>query len=121
MLFAIAQAVLAARACGHAVLDGVYNRLDDAEGFAAECRQGRAFGCDGKTVIHPAQIGPANAAFSPTPDEIAEADAVIAAYARPENAARGAIALGARMVERLHLDMALALRAKADAIALKEC
>ncbi len=113
----LTQVVLAARAHGQAVLDGVFNAIHDTEGFAAECAQGRAFGFDGKTVVHPAQIAPANAAFSPTPEEIAEADAIIAAFARPENAERGVIALGQRMVERLHLDMALALRARADAIA----
>jgi citrate lyase subunit beta/citryl-CoA lyase len=112
----LTQAVLAGRAHGVAVLDGVFNAVHDAEGFAAECAQARAFGFDGKTVVHPSQVGPANAAFSPTPEEIAEADAVISAFARPENAGRGVIALGPRMVERLHLEMALALRAKADAI-----
>jgi citrate lyase subunit beta / citryl-CoA lyase len=116
----LSQAVLAARAHGVAVLDGVFNGIHDAEGFAAECAQARSFGFDGKTVVHPAQIAPANAAFSPTPGEIAEADAIIGAFADPRNAGRGVIALGNRMVERLHLDMALSLRARADAAAAKE-
>ncbi|MGL4240819.1 MAG: HpcH/HpaI aldolase/citrate lyase family protein, partial [Beijerinckiaceae bacterium] len=119
MQHALAQAVIAARAHGQIVLDGVYNRLDDSEGFEAECRQGRAFGFDGKTVIHPSQIGPANAVFGPTPEEIAEANAVIAAFAKPENAGKGVIGLGNRMVERLHLEMARDLRARADAIAAR--
>jgi citrate lyase subunit beta / citryl-CoA lyase len=117
MLAVLTHAVLAARAHGAAVLDGVFNRIGDAEGFDAECRQARAFGFDGKTVVHPSQIGPANAAFAPTEAEIAEADAIIAAFALPDNADRGVIALGSRMVERLHLDMAVALRARADLIA----
>jgi citrate lyase subunit beta / citryl-CoA lyase len=117
MLAVLTQTVLAARAHGVAILDGVYNHIGDLQGFEAECMQSRAFGFDGKTVIHPSQISPANAAFAPTAAEIAEADAVIAAFARPENAGRGVIALGSLMVERLHLDMAVALRAKADIIA----
>jgi citrate lyase subunit beta/citryl-CoA lyase len=115
----LAHAVLAGRAHGVAVLDGVFNAIHDAEGFSAECAQARAFGLDGKTIVHPSQIAPANAAFSPTPEEIADADVIIAAFARPENAGRGVIALGSRMVERLHLEMAMALRARADAIAAR--
>jgi citrate lyase subunit beta / citryl-CoA lyase len=117
MQFAMAQAVLAARAHGAAVLDGVYNTLGDADGFGAECQQGRAFGFNGKTLIHPDQIAPANAIFAPSAVEIAEADAIIAAFALPENSGKGVLSLGRRMVERLHLDMARALRAKADAVA----
>jgi citrate lyase subunit beta / citryl-CoA lyase len=116
----LSQAVIAARAHGVAVLDGVFNAIHDTAGFAAECTQARAFGFDGKTVVHPGQIGPANAAFSPSAAEIAEADAIIAAFADPRNAGRGVIALGARMVERLHLDMAVALRARADAITARD-
>ncbi len=94
-------------------------RLADAEGFEAECRQGRAFGFDGKTVVHPRQIGPANTIFGPADHEIAEAKAIVAAFALPENAGRGVIALGGRMVERLHLAMAEDLLARAAAIAEK--
>jgi citrate lyase subunit beta / citryl-CoA lyase len=115
----LTHAVLAARAHGVAVLDGVFNAIHDEEGFLGECAQARAFGFDGKTVVHPTQVAPANAAFSPTPAELAEADAIIAAFANPANAGRGVIALGSRMVERLHLDMALVLRARADAIAAR--
>jgi citrate lyase subunit beta / citryl-CoA lyase len=120
MLHVLSQAVLAARAHGVAVLDGVFNAIHDADGFAEECAQGRTFGFDGKTVVHPSQIGPSNTAFSPSAAEIAEADAIIAAFGDPRNAGRGVIALGSRMVERLHLEMALALRARADAIANKD-
>jgi len=113
MLAVLTAVVLAARAHGALVLDGVFNELADHEGFLAECRQGRAFGFDGKTVIHPSQIGPANAVFSPSPEEIAEARAVVAVFDRPENAGRGVAALGGRMVERLHLEMATAVLERA--------
>ncbi len=119
MLAVLTGAVLAARAHGAGVLDGVYNDLSDADGFLAECRQGRDFGFDGKTVVHPRQIGPANAVFGPGEGEIAEAGSIVAAFALPENAGKGVIALGGRMVERLHLAMAEEVLAKAAAIAEK--
>jgi citrate lyase subunit beta / citryl-CoA lyase len=120
MLSVLTGSVIAARASGVGILDGVFNDLADDAAFAAECAQARAFGFDGKTVIHPRQIGPANSVFSPSPEDIADARAVIEAFARPENASRGVIALSGRMVERLHLDMAIALVAKAAAIAARE-
>ncbi len=97
-------AVAAARAHGLAVLDGVHNELDDAEGFARQCRQAAELGFDGKTLIHPRQIAPCNAAFTPTADEVAWARRVVEAFGRPENRGRGAIGLDGRMVERLHLE-----------------
>lgn len=100
---ALALTVAAARAHGLAALDGVFNALDDEPGLAVEAAQGAAFGFDGKTLIHPSQIVPANAAFSPSADAIAAARAVVAAFADAANAGRGAIRLGDRMVERLHL------------------
>lgn len=100
------QIVLAARAHGLTVLDGVYNGLADADGYLAECRQGRALGFDGKTLIHPSQIDTANAIFGPSEAEIAEAKAVVAAFALPENADKGVIIVAGRMTERLHLAMA---------------
>ncbi len=116
MLSVLTASVISARAHGVGVLDGVFNSIADDDGFAAECRQGRAFGFDGKTVIHPRQIAPANAIFGPAEMEIAEAKAIVAAFADPDNAAKGVIALSGRMVERLHLEMASALLAKASAI-----
>lgn len=107
------QIVLAARAYRLDVLDGVYNDFRDAEGFLAECREGRAMGFDGKTVIHPAQIQPANAAFGIDPGKLAEARAIVAAFERPENANAGVINLDGRMVERLHAEMAAGLIEKA--------
>ena len=115
----LTQGVIAARAHGIAILDGVFNKIADEPGFEAECRQARQFGFDGKTVIHPRQIGPANAIFAPGTEEIAEAEAIVAAFRRPENAGKGVVALSGRMVERLHRDAAEALLAKAAAIAAK--
>jgi citrate lyase subunit beta / citryl-CoA lyase len=109
--------VAAARAFGLDILDGVYNDLGNADGFAAECAQGRDLGFDGKTLIHPAQIAPCNAAFSPPDEEVAWARKIIAAFDLPENAAHGVIQIDGRMVERLHADMARRTVAIADAIA----
>ncbi len=95
--------MLAARAHGLAALDGVYNRIDDPAGFEAECLQGASLGFDGKTVIHPSQIAPCNRAFGPTEAEIAWAREIVAAYAAPDAAAKGAIQLKGQLVERLHL------------------
>ncbi len=100
------QMVVAARAYGLTVLDGVCNALDDVDRLTAECAQGRMLGFDGKTLIHPSQIAPANTAFGPSSDEIAWARAVVAAFADPANAALGAIRLDGQMVERLHLAQA---------------
>jgi citrate lyase subunit beta / citryl-CoA lyase len=109
--------VAAARAFGLDVLDGVYNDLGNAEGFAAECQQARDLGFDGKTLIHPQQIAPCNAAFSPAPEEVEWARKIIAAFDVPENANKGVIQIDGRMVERLHADMARRTVAIADAIA----
>ena len=108
------QIVLAARAGGLDALDGVSNDFSDLGAFAVECGEGRNMGFDGKTLIHPAQIGPANAAFSPSDEDVAEALAIRAAFALPENATRGVISMDGKMVERLHLDQAERLLAKAD-------
>ena len=115
MLPWLMNCVAAARAYGLAILDGVYNELDDPEGFAAECRQARDLGFDGKTLIHPRQIAPCNAAFSPTPEELAWARKVIAAFDLAENADKGVVQIDGRMVERLHADMARQLVANAEA------
>jgi citrate lyase subunit beta/citryl-CoA lyase len=107
------QMVLAARAGGLDVLDGVSNDFRDPDAFSSECREARGMGFDGKTLIHPAQIAPANAAFSPSQEEIGQARRIRAAFARAENAGKGAIALDGRMVERLHLAQAERLLARA--------
>jgi citrate lyase subunit beta/citryl-CoA lyase len=100
------QMVLAARAHGLIALGGVFTGIGDEAGFAAECRQDAGFGMDGKTLIHPSQIAPANLAFSPSPEELAWAEAVVAAFAAPEATGKGALLLNGRMVERLHLAQA---------------
>ena len=106
----------AARAFGLDILDGVYNALEDTAGFAAECAQGRDFGFDGKTLIHPNQLGICNTTFSPSAGEVAMAREVIGVFDLPENADKGAVQLGGRMVERLHADMARRVLAIADAM-----
>lgn len=93
----------AARAYGLAALGGPFNAFEDEAGLEAECLQDAAFGLDGKTLIHPRQIEAANRIFSPSPEEIARAEAIVAAFAAPEAEGQGAIRVGAEMVERLHL------------------
>jgi citrate lyase subunit beta/citryl-CoA lyase len=109
--------VAAARAFGLDILDGVYNDLGNAEGFAAECREASDLGFDGKTLIHPQQIAPCNEAFSPSAEEVAWARKIIAAFDLPENKGKGVIQVEGRMVEILHADMARRTVAIADAIA----
>ncbi len=99
----LAAIVAAARAGGLIALDGVCNTIDDPDRLTAECAQGRDWGFDGKTLIHPAQIAAANRAFGPDPAEIAWAERVIAAFADPARDDHGAIRLDGAMVERLHL------------------
>ena len=113
----LSLSVAAAKAYGLIILDGVFNGLDDPQGFEAQCRQGLEFGFDGKTLIHPNQVETANAVFAPTGDEVAFARAVIAAFALPENAAKGAIRVEGKMAERLHLAQAEKIVAVAEAIA----
>jgi citrate lyase subunit beta/citryl-CoA lyase len=110
-------ALAAARAHEVDIVDGVYNALQDEGGFRAECEQARDLGFDGKTLVHPNQIGPANEIFAPAAGEVERARAIIALFDRPENASRGAIAMDGRMVERLHAEMARRTIAMADAIA----
>lgn len=104
---ALQTVVLAARAAGIAAFDGVYNRLEDDDGLAEECRQGRAFGYDGKSLIHPSQIDTANRLFGPSEDEVAAAERLIAA------ATGGAERFEGRMIETLHVDAARSVLARA--------
>ena len=113
----ITHCILAARAHGLDFLDGPYSDIGNVDGFAAECAQGRDLGFDGKTLIHPSHIDACNAIFTPPAEEVAEARKIIAAFELPENAARGAIQLDGRMVERLHMAMAKRTIAISDAIA----
>jgi len=112
----LATCILAARAYGISILDGVYNDLSNAEGFLRECEQGRDLGFDGKTLIHPNQVGPCNDVFSPSADEVAQARKIIAAFDQPENKGKGVVSLDGRMVERMHADIARKTVAIADAI-----
>ena len=117
MLAWMSWAVLSARAHEIDVIDGVFTEIHDLDGFRRECEQGRDLGMDGKSLIHPAQIAAANAVFAPSAEELAEARRIAAAFDRPENAIKGAIALDGRMVERLHVEMARRTIGLAEAIA----
>jgi (3S)-malyl-CoA thioesterase len=107
LTLALQSIVLAARAAGVGAIDGVWNRLDDPEGFARQCRDGRALGFDGKSLIHPDQIEPANRAFGPSVAEVVEAEAIIAA------ATGGAERIRGRMIEAMHVETARRLLALA--------
>jgi citrate lyase subunit beta/citryl-CoA lyase len=107
---AMSLCVMAARAAGIVVLDGVHNDLGDTEGFVRACRQACDFGFDGKTIIHPNQIAPCNDAFTPTPEEIAAAQRVVNAFAA--NPQAGVLTLDGRMVERLDVKIAERLLAR---------
>jgi citrate lyase subunit beta/citryl-CoA lyase len=95
--------LLAARAAGKAIVDGVYNDVRDPEGFEAECRHGRELGFDGKTLIHPSQVQPCNRVFTPSPDEIAHAHRVIDAFREAEQAGRGVATVDGKLIENLHV------------------
>jgi citrate lyase subunit beta/citryl-CoA lyase len=98
--------IVAARAYRLDIIDGVYNEFRDDRGLREECERGRALGMDGKTLIHPSQVGPCNEIFSPTQEEVYWSRKVIDAFGQPENAKKGVIVVEGRMVERLHLGMA---------------
>ena len=106
LLPALTHIGLAARAAGVDCVDGVFNDFRNAEGFAAECMQGRGLGMDGKTLIHPSQIDVANQSFAPSSSELEWAQKVVAAFALPDAKGKGVITVEGRMVERLHLEMA---------------
>ncbi|MGB0084003.1 MAG: CoA ester lyase [Rhodomicrobiaceae bacterium] len=112
--------VAAGHAYGIDVLDGVYNAIGDDDGLRAELEQGLLLGMDGKTLIHPSQIGPCNEIFSPRPEEVEWARKLIAAFELPENSGKGVLNLDGRMVERLHADIARRMVTIADMIAERE-
>lgn len=114
---ALSLAVTAARMEGLVAIDGVYNDIPNTEGFEAECRQGLEFGFDGKTLIHPGQIDVCNTVFAPSAEEVARANAIIAAFADPENAGKGVLKVDGKMTELLHLVEAKRIVAVAEAIA----
>jgi citrate lyase subunit beta/citryl-CoA lyase len=112
----LALTVVAARAYGLDIIDGVYNDYRDEAGFRAECEHGRTLGMDGKTLIHPSQVGPCNEVFSPTDEEVAWSRKIIEAFSQPVNAQKGVITVEGKMVERLHLVMARRTAAIAHAV-----
>jgi citrate lyase subunit beta / citryl-CoA lyase len=117
LLTALGLVLLAARAYGLAALDGVHLDLSDDEGFALACGQGRELGFDGKTLIHPNQIEPANTAFAPGAEEVAWSRRVIAAHAEAAAAGRGVVLVDGKLVENLHVEDARRVVAIAEAIA----
>jgi citrate lyase subunit beta/citryl-CoA lyase len=114
LLGGLGLALLAARATGRAILDGVYNDVKDAEGFAAECAQGRQMGFDGKTLIHPGQVEPANAAFAPSAQAVEDARGILAAWQAGRGS--GVVTYNGRMVEHLHVATAERVLAMHEAI-----
>jgi citrate lyase subunit beta/citryl-CoA lyase len=117
LLTGLGLALLAARATGKAILDGVYNDVQDLDGFLAECRQGREMGFDGKTLIHPGQVAGANEAFAPSEDAVDDARGVVQAW--EDGRGSGVVTYRGRMVENLHVETArrtLALHAAITAL-----
>ena len=113
----LATAVLGAREAGKVILDGVYNDVRDPDGFLAEARQGQMLGFDGKTLVHPSQVEPANDVWAPDADEIDYSRRVIAEFEAAEAEGRGVLTVDGRMIENLHVDNARRVLAVADAIA----
>jgi citrate lyase subunit beta/citryl-CoA lyase len=116
LLGPLSMCVLAARATGRVILDGVYNDVRDLDGFVAECRQGRDFGFDGKTLIHPAQVEPCNEVFAPSAEEVAHAHRVIEAFEAAQREGRGVATVDGRLVENLHMADAQRILALAEAV-----
>ncbi|WP_154761444.1 HpcH/HpaI aldolase/citrate lyase family protein [Amycolatopsis pithecellobii] len=116
LLGGLSLCLLVARATGKVILDGVYNDVKDVAGFEAECLQGKQFGFDGKTLIHPGQIEPCNRVFAPSAEEIDQARRVIAAFEEATAAGRGVATVDGKMIENLHVGNAQRLLALAEAI-----
>jgi citrate lyase subunit beta / citryl-CoA lyase len=114
LLTGLGLVLLAARATGKGILDGVYNDVKDADGFLAECRQGREMGFDGKTLIHPTQVAPANEAFAPSDQAVEDARGVLQAW--EDGKGSGVVTYHGRMVEKLHVESARRVLAVHDAI-----
>ncbi|WP_298558565.1 CoA ester lyase [uncultured Aliiroseovarius sp.] len=120
MMGGLHMCLIAAKAHGVVIVDGVYNAFKDEEGLKAECDQGRDMGMDGKTLIHPAQLDIANAAFAPSEAEIDLAQRQIAAFEEAEASGQGVAVVDGKIVENLHVVTAKSILAKADAIAAME-
>ena len=106
LLAGLGLCLLAARAAGKLILDGVYNDIKDPDGFLAECIQGRDLGFDGKTLIHPSQVEPCNDTFAPAAEDVERASRIIAAFEEAEADGRGVVTVDGRMVENLHVEQA---------------
>ncbi|GAB3490767.1 HpcH/HpaI aldolase/citrate lyase family protein [Amycolatopsis cihanbeyliensis] len=119
LLGGLSLCLLAARATGKVILDGVYNDVRDLEGFEAECVQGRQFGFDGKTLIHPGQLEPCNRVFAPSEEEVDRSRRIITAFDEAQAAGQGVVTVDGRMIENLHVDNARRILALADAIAAR--
>lgn len=117
LITALSLSLMAARAHGLAIIDGVFNEIADAEGLERQCAQAAGFGFDGKSLIHPTQVEPANRAFTPEAGAVSWAHTVVAAFEAPEAAGRGVLKVEGRMVERLHYAEAKRLIGVAEAIA----
>ena len=115
LLTGLGLCLLAARATGTVILDGVFNDVKDAEGFAAECLQGRQMGFDGKTLIHPGQVETCNATFAPSEAQVEEARGILAAW--EEGAGAGVVTYNGRMIENLHVETAQRVLSTHEAIA----
>ncbi len=116
----LSLSMLAGRAYGLTMIDGVFNGIRDMDGFVQACRQGLEFGFDGKTLIHPSQVGPCNRIFTPDAQAVAWGRQIIAEFDKPENAAKGVVQVEGRMVELLHAEQARRLVAMAEAIEARE-
>jgi citrate lyase subunit beta/citryl-CoA lyase len=120
LLTGLGLCLLAARATGKVILDGVYNDIKDDAGFEAECLQGRQLGFDGKTLIHPSQVEPANRIWAPSAEAVDDARALIATFEEAIAAGKGVVTHNGRMIENLHVDNARRVLAVADAIAARQ-
>ena len=114
--FGLQRCLMAARLAGKVILDGVFNDIKDDDGFRAECLQGKQFGFDGKTLIHPSQVEPCNEVFAPSADEIEHSRRVIAAFDEAQAEGRGVVTVDGRMIENLHVETARRILVVADAI-----
>ena len=119
LLTSLGLCLLAARAHKLVILDGVYNDIENVEGFETECRQGAQMGFDGKTLIHPSQIEPCNAIFSPNEEDVSNARKIIEAFSRAEAAGKYVATVDGRMIEHLHVEQAKRVVAMAEAIAAR--
>ncbi|MBS0526574.1 MAG: CoA ester lyase [Proteobacteria bacterium] len=118
MITALGIGMLAARAHGLTILDGVYNDIQDTDGFRAVCRQGVEMGFDGKTLIHPSQLEPCNEIFAPSSSELEMAGRIVTAFKAAQAAGKGVVTVDGRMIENLHVEQAE--RALALAAAIEE-